>query len=88
MNEQELTNEQRANSEKLSIYFQQKKTIHITLNKRTLLDKPYYYNGIITQFFSETLFELKDRLSNELHIFSIFQLRDDGVAEYTPEDIK
>jgi len=88
MNEQKLTNEQRANSEKLLIYFKQNKEIHITLNKRTLTGQHYYYNGTIVQSYSDTLFELKDRLNGENIIFSVFQLKDDGVSEYTPHEKK
>jgi len=87
-NNELLTSEQLANNEKLKLFFETESIVHITLNKRTLVGQHYYYNGIITQFFSDTLFELKDRLTNELYIFSIFQLRDDGISEYQKEESK
>ena len=88
MNKQKLNDEQKANSEKIQIYFENQIDVHITLNKTTLLGHHYWFNGKITKLYSSTLFELTDRLTYEKYIFSVFQLQDDGINEYQKEEFK
>jgi len=78
-----LNNEQKANSEKLVVFFETQQPIHITLNRKTIAGQRYFYNGLITKIHSPTLFNLQDLKTNEIYTFSILELKDGGVSSYT-----
>ena len=84
--DEQLTNEQKANFEKIILFFDTEEPIHITLNRITSQGKRYFYNGLITKIRSQTIFDLQDIKTNETYTFSIFEIKDGGVNRYTPEE--
>jgi len=84
MTQDNLTNEQRANLEKLNYFFENKIPIHLKLERKNELGKNIFLNAQITKKDSDTLFILNEKVLGEIRL-SIFELRDNGVFEMRGE---
>jgi len=84
----ELTYEQKANSDRIIVYEETAQTVHLTLNRRTNSGARYFYNGLITKIHNDSMFDLQDLKTNEIYTFSIYELKEGGVTRYTPDESK
>jgi hypothetical protein len=79
MNNELMTNEERANSDKLDSYFNDKIEVHITL-KRKIKDKNVWLNGQVTSRASERVWVIQERELGEIRL-AISEIVNDGVEE-------
>ena len=76
-----MTYEEKANTDKLEFYFNEKIIVHIILKREIHPGKKMFFNGIIIRHPSDRLWILKDRVIGEVRI-SISEIVPCGVSEF------
>lgn len=77
MNNDLMTDEERANSDKLDSYFKDNIEIHVTL-KRKIKDKNAWLNGRITSKASDRVWIIQERELGEIRL-AISEIVNDGI---------
>jgi hypothetical protein len=75
-----LTNEQLTNLDKLNSFYNNKISVHIKLLRTNPQGQNIFLNGLLIEKDSETLFVLKERVLGEIRI-SLYEIKSDGVTE-------
>lgn len=80
MTKDNMTNEQRANLDKLNYFYNSGKLVHIKLLRTDNNGKNIFLNGRIVSRESDTLFLLNERFLGHIRV-SLFELKDNGIEE-------
>lgn len=81
MKNEEMTYEEKANTDKLLFYFQEKITVHIFLKRKLQNGKSVFINGLIVRNPNGRLWIIDDRKLGEIRI-SISEIAPWGVDEF------
>lgn len=79
-----MTNEERANTDKLDFYFQEKMKVHIVLKRILDNGKHSWIRGFLIRRPSERLWIINDPVLKEVRL-SISEIVDGGVYEFTED---
>lgn len=79
---EEMTNEEKANTDKLEYYFREKIKVHIVLKREISLGKKAWINGPIIRRPSNRLWIINDIILGEIRL-SISEIASWGVNEFT-----
>ena len=75
-----MTNEERANTDKLDFYFQEKIKVHIILKRTNKEGRNIFLNGLILEKLTPRVWMLRERILGDVRI-AISEIREDGVKE-------
>lgn len=81
MTDEEMIYEEKANTDKLLFYFQEKITVHIILKREISPGKNVFINGLIVRNPNDRLWIIDDRKLGEIRV-SISEIVPWGVYEY------
>lgn len=79
---EEMTYEEKANTDKLQFYFNEKIKVHIVLKRKLNSGKNQFLNGIIIRNTNNRLWILNDYILGEIRL-SISEITPFGVYEFT-----
>lgn len=86
MKNEEMIYEEKANTDKLLFYFQEKIIVHIILKREISPGKNVFINGLIVRNPNDRLWIIDDRKLGEIRV-SISEIAPWGVNQYK-EDVK
>lgn len=75
-----MTYEERANSDKLDFYFEEKIAVHIILKRKNERGQNIFHNGSLKEKLSDRLWLIDERVLGEIRI-SVSEIKEDGVYE-------
>ena len=81
MTQEEMTHDEKANTDKLEFYFNEKVKVHITLNREATPGKNAWLNGEIVRHPTDRLWIVRDRDLGEVRL-SISEIKPWGVNEF------
>ena len=81
MTKEGMTYEEKANTDKLLFYFQEKMNVHIILKREVSPGKNVFINGLIVRNSSDRLWIIDDRKLGEIRV-SISEIVPWGVYEF------
>lgn len=84
MTNEDMTHEEKANTDKLKFYYEEKVAVHLILKRKTPNNKNIFYNGFITGNPSERLWIIKDRIDGEIKL-SISEIEPWGIKDFKGE---
>lgn len=76
-----MTHDEKANTDKLEFYCNEKFKVHIVLKRKSKDGKNSWLNGFITSRLSERLWMINDPKLGEIRL-SVSEIAPDGVAEF------
>lgn len=79
---EEMTYDEKANTDKLQFYFNEKMKVHIVLKRKLKSGKNQFTNGIIIRNPSNRLWIIDDNILGEIRL-SISEITPWGVYEFT-----
>lgn len=80
MTNDNMTNDEKGNLDKLNFFYSEKISVHIKLRRTDNNGKNIFLNGTLTEKLTDTLFLIKERMLGEVRV-SIFEIKENGVYE-------
>jgi len=76
-----LTNDQKINLDYLNEFYKSKSKVHIRLLRTDNSGNNIFFNCVIKEKLSETMFIINDRILGDIKI-SLFEIKENGVSEF------
>lgn len=83
-NENNMTEEERANSDKLEAFMSEKKKVHVVLKRKDNSDRNIFLNGYILRKVTPRVFVIREDVLGEIRL-SISEIIRDGVNLHNDE---
>ena len=72
-----LTNDEKSNLDKLNFFYSEKVYVHIKLKRTDNFGKHIFFNGKLKRKLTDTLFLLEERVLGDTEV-SIFEIKNEG----------
>lgn len=82
MEDVNMNDEEKANTDKLEFYFSEKVAVHLILKKEISLGRKSFLNGLLIDRLNERLWNFRDRRLGEIRL-SISEIAPWGVHKFT-----
>jgi len=77
MTNENLTNDEKSNLDKLNFFYSEKVFVHLKLKRTDNSGKHIFFNGKLKRKLTDTLFLLEERVLGDTEV-SIFEIKDEG----------